>query len=151
MNLLGTKCHRGRKRHILHICFLIHLASISQSSATEPKGLPTTNSLFFIILVHEIMDLHAVNLTKNSNSEPLLLRYRILWSTNMTHVLGYYSKVFSNPRKNTDQKTMSVLVARSDACSLGNQTVAGSILGSGNIISWRLAMKPFLRPFSPFR
>ena len=34
----------------------------------------------------------------------------------------------------------------------GDQEVAGSILaGSGNILSWRLIMKYFLRSFSPFR
>ena len=58
----------------LHICFLIHRASISQSSATEPKGLPTTNSLFFIRFVHEIQDLHSGNLSKDSNPEPLAYR-----------------------------------------------------------------------------
>ena len=42
-------------------------------------------------------------------------------------------------------------VARSDARLPGMRTVAGSILGSGNIISWRLVKKPFLRPFSPYR
>ena len=34
-------------------------------------------------------------------------------------------------------------VARSDARPSGIRTVAGSILGSGNILSWRLVMKPF--------
>ena len=30
------------------------------------------------------------------------------------------------------------------------RTVAGSILGSANILSWRLVMKSFLWPFSPY-
>ena len=42
-------------------------------------------------------------------------------------------------------------VARSDPRPPGMRTVAGSILGSGNILSWRLVMKSFLRPFSPYR
>ena len=29
------------------------------------------------------------------------------------------------------------------------KTTAGSIFGSGNILSWRLVLKSFLRPFSP--
>ena len=41
-------------------------------------------------------------------------------------------------------------VPRSDACPLGMQSFASSILGSGNILSWRLVMKSFLRPFSPY-
>ena len=41
-------------------------------------------------------------------------------------------------------------VTRSDAHLSGMQTVAGSILGSANILSWRLVMKPFLWPFSSY-
>ena len=51
------------------------------------------------------------------------------------------------------QCTMCILpgaVARSDASPPSMQTVAGSILTSGNILSWRLVMKSFLRPFSFF-
>ena len=42
-------------------------------------------------------------------------------------------------------------VAQSDACPTGDQNAASSIpAGSGNILSWRLIMKYFLRSFSPF-
>ena len=64
----------------------------------------------------------------------------------MTHALGYYSKVFSNARKYTHQKTKRAPVARQDARAPGIQTVTGSILRSGNILYWRLVMKSFLRP-----
>ena len=162
MNQLGTKILHGVGKGVclsqdLHICFLVHRASISQSSATEPQGRPTTNSLFFIRFVHEITDLHSVNLTKDSNPEPLAYRTTTPLPNLMVDQydtctwIGYYSKVFSNARKNADQKTLPIPVARSDARSLGIQTVAGLILGSGNILSWRLVMKSFLRPFSPFR
>ena len=41
-------------------------------------------------------------------------------------------------------------VARSDARPTGIEEVAGSILWTDNILSWRLVMKSFvLRPFSP--
>ena len=44
------------------------------------------------------------------------------------------------------------LVAVSDAHPIGDQDVEGSIPArSGNILSWRLIMKYFLRSFSPFR
>ena len=42
-------------------------------------------------------------------------------------------------------------VAWSDARPPGIQMVAGSILGFSNICLWRLVMKSFLRPFSPYR
>ena len=42
------------------------------------------------------------------------------------------------------------LLYYSDARPPGMRTVAGSILTSGNILSWRLVMKSFLWPFSPF-
>ena len=43
-------------------------------------------------------------------------------------------------------------VTQTDARLTGEQGVAGSIsAGSGNILSWRLIMKHFLRPFFPFR
>ena len=38
-----------------------------------------------------------------------------------------------------------------DARPTGIQEVAGSILRSGNILSWRLVMKSFLRSFSHYR
>ena len=38
----------------------------------------------------------------------------------------------------------------SNACPTGVQEVAGLILQSGNILSWRLVMKSFLWPFSPY-
>ena len=40
---------------------------------------------------------------------------------------------------------------RSDARPPGMRTVAGSNLGSGNILSLRLDVESFLRPFSPYR
>ena len=41
-------------------------------------------------------------------------------------------------------------MAQSDARPTGDQEVAGSSpVGSGNILSWRLIMKYFLRSFSP--
>ena len=40
-------------------------------------------------------------------------------------------------------------ITHSDARPTGTQEVAGSILRSGNIVSWKLDMKSFLRPFSP--
>ena len=44
------------------------------------------------------------------------------------------------------------MVAQSDARPNGDQKVAGSIpAGSGNILSWRLIIKYFLRSFSGFR
>ena len=44
------------------------------------------------------------------------------------------------------------LVAQLDAPSTGDQEVAGSTPAEvGNILSWRLIMKYFLRSFSPFR
>ena len=43
-------------------------------------------------------------------------------------------------------------VAQLDARPTGDQEVAGSIPAEvGNILSWRLIMKYFLRSFSPFR
>ena len=42
-------------------------------------------------------------------------------------------------------------VARWDPGPPGIRTIAGSILASGNILSLRLVMISFLRPFSPFR
>ena len=42
-------------------------------------------------------------------------------------------------------------VARSDARPTGIQEVADSNLWFGNILSWRLAMKLFKRPFSTYR
>ena len=43
-------------------------------------------------------------------------------------------------------------MAQSDARTTDNQEVAISIsAGSGNILSWRLMIKYFLRSFSPFR
>ena len=42
------------------------------------------------------------------------------------------------------------LIAHLDARPPGMQMVVGSILGSGNILSWRLVMKSFLQPFSPY-
>ena len=43
-------------------------------------------------------------------------------------------------------------VAQLDACPTGDQEVTGSIPTEvGNILSWRLIMKYFLRSFSPFR
>ena len=43
-------------------------------------------------------------------------------------------------------------VAQLDARPTGNQEVAGSTPAEvGNILSWRLVMKYFLRSFSPFR
>ena len=43
-------------------------------------------------------------------------------------------------------------VAQLDAPSAGDQEVAGSTPAEvGNILSWRLIMKYFLRSFSPFR
>ena len=43
-------------------------------------------------------------------------------------------------------------VAQLDACPTGDQEVAGSTPAEvGNILSWRLIMKYFLRSFSPFR
>ena len=44
-----------------------------------------------------------------------------------------------------------VAVAQLDARLTGDQEVAGSNPAEvGNILSWRLIMKYFLRPFSPF-
>ena len=44
------------------------------------------------------------------------------------------------------------LVAQLDAHPTGDQEVAGSTPAEvGNILSWRLIMKYFLRSFSPFR
>ena len=43
-----------------------------------------------------------------------------------------------------------VPLAWSGACPPGVQTVVGSIIGSGNILSWRPVIKPFLRPFFPY-
>ena len=43
-------------------------------------------------------------------------------------------------------------VAQLDACPTGDQEVVGSTPAKvGNILSWRLIMKYFLRSFSPFR
>ena len=43
-------------------------------------------------------------------------------------------------------------VAQSDARPTSDHEVAGSIsAGSGNILSWGLIMKYFLRSFTPFR
>ena len=43
-------------------------------------------------------------------------------------------------------------VAQSDARPTGDQEVAGSTPAEvGNILSWRLIMKYFLRSFAPFR
>ena len=45
-----------------------------------------------------------------------------------------------------------LLVAQLDARPTGDQEVAGSTPAKvGNILSWRLIMKYFLRSFSPFR
>ena len=41
-------------------------------------------------------------------------------------------------------------VAWMDVRLTGIQEVAGSVLQSGNILSWRLVLKSFLRPFSPY-
>ena len=47
---------------------------------------------------------------------------------------------------------LPVSVARLDARPTGDQEVAGSTPTEvGNILSWRLIMKYFLRSFSPFR
>ena len=43
-----------------------------------------------------------------------------------------------------------VPVARSDVHVTGIQEIAGSIFWSGNILSWRLVIKSFLWPFSPY-
>ena len=44
------------------------------------------------------------------------------------------------------------LVAQLDACPTGDQEAAGWTPAEiGNILSWRLIVKYFLRPFSPFR
>ena len=46
---------------------------------------------------------------------------------------------------------MPALVAQLDARSTGDQEIAGSIpAGYGNILSWRLIMKYYIRSFSPF-
>ena len=46
----------------------------------------------------------------------------------------------------------NVAVAQLDARPTGDQEVAGSTPAEvGNILSWRLIMKYFLRSFSPFR
>ena len=43
-------------------------------------------------------------------------------------------------------------MAQSNARLTGDQEVAGSIhTGPGNILSWKVIMKYFLRTFSPFR
>ena len=60
--------------------------------------------------------------------------------------LDTIAKFFSNARKYAHQKTKRAPVARPDARGPGIQTVAGSILRSGNILYWRLVMKSFLRP-----
>ena len=48
-------------------------------------------------------------------------------------------------------RSLSDLVVRSDARLPGMRTVEDSIIGLGNILSWGLVMKSFLRPFSPYR
>ena len=51
----------------------------------------------------------------------------------------------------TSNLCLPALVTKSDARSIGDQKVAGLIpAGSGNILMWRLIMKYFLQPFSPF-
>ena len=48
-------------------------------------------------------------------------------------------------------KVPSALHALSNARPPCMRRVAGSILGSGNILSLRLVMKLFIRPLSPYR
>ena len=50
------------------------------------------------------------------------------------------------------QQNMTASVVQLDVRLTGDQEVAGSIPAEvGNILSWRLIMKYFLRSFSPFR
>ena len=54
--------------------------------------------------------------------------------------------------ENIDKQRKPASVAQLDARPTGHQEVAGSIPAEfGNILSWRLIMKYFLRSFSPFR
>ena len=54
-------------------------------------------------------------------------------------------------KKNIDTFWVKASVAQLDARLNGDQEVAGSIPAEvGNILSWRLIMKYFLRSFSPF-
>ena len=62
----------------------------------------------------------------------------------------YYVYIESYIFKCWTQYSMRSLVAQLDAHPPGMQMVAGSILWSGNILIWRLGMKSFLRPFSPY-
>ena len=62
------------------------------------------------------------------------------------NVIHFYNKLLFNAR----EKPASV--AQLDARPTGDQEVAGSTPAEvGNILSWRLIMKYFLRSFSPFR
>ena len=62
------------------------------------------------------------------------------------NVIHFYSKLLFNAR----EKPASV--AQLEARPTGDQEVASSTPAeAGNILSWRLIMKYFLRSFSPFR
>ena len=68
----------------------------------------------------------------------------------------HISKVFKITFSSYPDKELTSLLpasgAQLDAHPTGEQDVAGSISAdSGNIHSWRLIMKYFLRPFSSFR
>ena len=59
---------------------------------------------------------------------------------------------YEESQQNRYQLNISASVAQLDARPTGDQEVAGSNPAEvGNILSWRLIMKYFLRSFSPFR
>ena len=52
---------------------------------------------------------------------------------------------------NPGQESRPTSAAQLDARPTGKEVVDSIPAGSGNILSWRLIMKYFLRSFSPFR
>ena len=61
-------------------------------------------------------------------------------------------EAFNSTSRYLNDLLMPASVAQLDAHPTGDQEVAGSTPAEvGNILSWRLIMKYFLRSFSPFR
>ena len=87
--------------------------------------------------------------------QPVGLHPEWAWEFTYNYMLAKATTIYYEPintyKQHFKHKTLTPgQVARSDACLTGIPEVAGLILRSCNILLWRLAMKSFLRPFSPY-
>ena len=97
-------------------------------------------SVWILTVYTVILSVLPASVTHPLDAHPLVIR-RLLVSVYRPMISIYTSNI----------SILLASVAQLDARPTGDQEIVGSTPTVGNILSWRLIMKYFLRSFSPFR